>query len=188
MDVLLKGFKSFSFGLQVNLECVVRYSPDDLIFDVYIGQIILTQGACEVAVNGYGSEVVDMLASVKKPSQSSGVMNPVRSAMSKFVQLFMQVFSYVAELPKEDCYYLRRRRTIYQASDCPHTCTLLHGLWHMTVHTRACYLHGLWHLTVHIQVHHCMVESAIIILHFSFVSLFNCISTFMGYLMPKTSL
>ena len=34
--------------------------------------------------------------------------------------------NHATELPRED-YYLRRRRTIYRASDCPHRVTSLHG-------------------------------------------------------------
>ena len=42
-------YASISFIWLVSLD-VVRYSSDDLVFDVYIGQIMLTQRACEVAI------------------------------------------------------------------------------------------------------------------------------------------
>ena len=119
-------------------------------------------------------------------SYISSVMNPVCSTMSNLWSC-LRKYSVMKQtgLLRENSYYLRRRQTIYRASDCPHMGMSLHGLWCLTVHIRACHcmgcdvwlstyghviawavtsdcphtgksLHGLWRLTVHIRARHCM--------------------------------
>ena len=74
---------------------------------------LLKEGALHAGVSGHH------WASSKKPDL----------LCVKFVKLFMQVLSYEANRVAKEEYHLRRRRTIYRASDCAHTGTSLHGLW-----------------------------------------------------------
>ena len=46
----------------------------------------------------------------------------------EFVKLFTQVLIYEANRVAKEEYYLRRRRTIYRASDCEHMGLALHEL------------------------------------------------------------
>ena len=41
-DILLKPFKYSSFAQEICLECIISYSPDELVFDVYVQEVILT--------------------------------------------------------------------------------------------------------------------------------------------------
>ena len=49
-DILLKGLQRPYFGQHVCQQSIISYVPDELVFDIYVGQIIITVGAYEVTI------------------------------------------------------------------------------------------------------------------------------------------
>ena len=85
--------------------------------------VIVTLGTC---LQVKGQEELEIRGQAET-IQTTALFGSTRMPSVKFVKLFTQVRSYEANRVAEEDFYLRRRRTIYQASDCPHTGTSLHG-------------------------------------------------------------